>query len=182
MIENWEKYITIEQRNEMMRIVLDVKQKYNISYLYFTEMDFKIVFNSRMRTVEGNIHYKKGHFVKINLNPKHLEQFGFDSMMKVLKHELAHFVEFTETGDTVHTRRFKEICKEIGGVMNEKYATGEFKECLTKNYIPIKYNWHYKCRCGKNDFKTVRRLGKKKLTFVCKICNQQVSEMENKIN
>ena len=178
IFENSYLFITNGQKQIIQNLVKKYSYRYVIPQIKMDNLEIK--FNKRLKIVSGKFRwYKYEEKTEIELNPKHLDIYGFESIIKVFLHEFAHFIHYCLTGYTNHNRMFKEICKDIGGVMNETIAGNEFKECATKEFVPKNYRWHYKCCCGYVDFKTVRKL--KRLDSYCPKCKERMMYCENKL-
>ena len=178
IFENSYLFITNEQKQIIQNLVKKYSYRYVIPQIKIDNLE--IMFNKRLKIVSGKFKwYNYGNKTKIELNVKHLDIYGFESIIKVFLHEFAHFIHYCLTGYTNHNRMFKEICKDIGGVMNKAIAGNEFKECATEEFLQRNYRWHYKCCCGYVDFKTVRKL--KRLDSYCPKCNNRMMHCENKL-
>lgn len=69
--------------------------------------------------------------------------------------------------DVDHGPYFRDICLDIGGCMNESYATGKYKK-LAYSGINTDYLWQYKCPDCSHRFKTKKKLNEN--GYGCAIC------------
>jgi len=182
IIENYGN-LTIKEHSEL---ISSFRKSCEMFYIDcsddFLKSRLKIRINSRLKVAGGKFKWFQTSSISIiELNPKNLK-FGFESFKKVFLHEVAHFIQWVEEGTTDHDSRFKEICSKIGGSMNPIMAGEKYKECATKDFVDRKYNWHYKCSCGSNNYSTVKRVGIKRREFgYCPECKTKVKDMEKKI-
>jgi predicted SprT family Zn-dependent metalloprotease len=114
---------------------------------------------------------------KITLPLSYYQTFGFDNILKTLRHELAHIIAFHANGHGNHDRLFKTICSNLGGHMNKKLAGKTYKEYATDEFLETPFRFLYTCPdCGK-EYKR-RRMFNKKITSGgrCKICGAKAKE------
>lgn len=178
--KNFGNILSQKQIDELDELLTDAICDYEISSDYYDKIT--IVCNSRLRTCAGKFCWNTMKFneykeSKIELNPKYLSKFGFDNVKKTFAHEVAHLINLTKYGEKGHGWSFKEICKNLGGHMNEYYAGINFKECGTKEFIKTNFKWNYKCKCGINNTNYKRRASFNIRTFgTCKKCNSNLTE------
>lgn len=121
----------------------------------------------------------------IRLAYNNYEEFGFDSMIKTLRHEMAHLIEVMLHGRSGHSERFKRICVKLGGHMNSQMAGKRHKDNATKDYCKSTkksgYKYKYHCKCGMNfgrkriinNFNTLRG--------TCRTCGTMVMDMRMEV-
>jgi len=143
---------------------------YSICERYEISPPSHIHINKRLRAVDGRYityKYENELYYVIDLAYKHYQQFGFQSVVKILRHELAHHICNLTGCGIKHCDCFKELCYELKGVMNSDYAKGKYSHMSYKG-IETPYKWLYMCPVCKNSFGT-----KKKLThdqYGCVFC------------
>lgn len=64
---------------------------------------------------------------RIVLAHKHYTQFGIKSLLRVLRHELAHHICYEDGKNMGHDIHFRDLCLELDGVLCENYAIGKYK-------------------------------------------------------
>lgn len=180
MYDRLDKYLTEDQKEKINDDFYESVKKYPVQ---IHDIDgLAIVFNSRLKTCAGKFKWWKSEERSvIELNPKYLKQFGFEHVRKTFLHELAHFIQYSIYGYTNHDEMFKKICANLGGHMNDYVAGKKYQEFVCNEYIKSENKWHYECLCGRNDFKTKRRLNKKTLLGSCSKCGQRVIDFERQI-
>lgn len=66
----------------------------------------------------------------ISLAYRHYFLYGGDSLIKVLKHEIAHHICCVRGKDVNHGPYFKDLCLEINASLGEHLATGKYSKLL----------------------------------------------------
>ncbi|TDQ36713.1 SprT family protein [Aureibacillus halotolerans] len=86
----------------------------DISLEYFSKpFHHKAFFNPRLRTTGGRYALGDHH---IEINPKHVEQFGQKELASIVKHELCHYHLHLEGKGYKHRdQEFKRLLAEVGG-------------------------------------------------------------------
>jgi len=127
-----------------------------------------VIWNNQLKTAAGRAYYQTG---TVELNPDYFREFGEEKVITTLRHELAHLMAYKSYGDNGHGTPFKQICRRLGGDMNEQLAANGAPECASKEYIRSEYKWEYRCPdCG-SSFKKKRRISAKVIsTHVCSYC------------
>ncbi|MFW6014808.1 MAG: SprT-like domain-containing protein [bacterium] len=82
--------------------------------------------NKRLRATDG-CHKSFALYTEIHLAYNHYVEFGFDSLIKVLMHEIAHHIRYMKYEDISHGEEFKKLCKKLNGCLNETHAVGKYK-------------------------------------------------------
>lgn len=133
----------------------------NICKKYKVKLPGCIEISKRLRASDGLYKWDHnntdGHRNKISLAYAHYKKFGIDSLIKILKHEIAHHICSMRGKDVDHGPYFKDICFDIGACMNEFYATGKYKN-LAYSGINTRYLWQYECPGCSNGFRTKKKL------------------------
>lgn len=89
---------------------------YNTGPVHFTIAAVEM--SKRLKTTAGYCNWKPSHAdgyavaltFEIKLAYNNYLEFGFDSMIKTLRHEMAHLIEMVVYGKSGHSERFKKIC------------------------------------------------------------------------
>jgi predicted SprT family Zn-dependent metalloprotease len=93
--------------------------------------------------------------VKIKLSHRLYKDFGFDRLMKTLKHEMAHHINYVVYEGDGHDYNFKKLCAKFGGSMAPKMAGSRFADCATAEYCKRKSGYRYTCpTCGESHEKS----------------------------
>lgn len=91
---------------ELQQLVEDISLK-----SFGMKFRHKARFNPRLRTTGGR-YLLHGH--DIELNPKHLELFGLDELIGIIKHELCHYhLHLQKKGYRHRDADFKLLLKEV---------------------------------------------------------------------
>ncbi|RPF57104.1 SprT family protein [Aquisalibacillus elongatus] len=120
-------------------------------------------FNKRLRTTGGRY---IPHSQVIEINPKYLTELGYDELIGIIKHELAHYHLHIE-GKPYHHRSkdFRSLLKETGAPRFCKILPSEEK----------KPRLIYECQnCGQ-QYKRKRRIDLKR--YRCGRCNGQLKQI-----
>lgn len=157
-------------------------EKYNLKT---TDDQMILSFNPRLKSVNGNFscRWKRNPVtcsieifgVKIEINVKAYRKFGLNEGLGTLRHELAHWIDYSNNGIpkrrgvSGHNEKFLRLCSDIGGTMSAYYAGERYKHCITKNFILPKNNYKYTCPTCGMTFETIRRRAKKH-NKVCRKC------------
>ncbi len=114
-------------------------------------------FNARLKTTGGRFHLKDRN---IDINPKIYQDFGYETLIGVIKHELCHYHLYNDGLPANHRdHTFKVLLKQVGGL----------------RYSPIKgthrtKQYHvYECNNCHTIYRRVRRIDTKR--FVCGKCH-----------
>lgn len=109
-----------------------------ISLKYFAKpFRHQAVFNARLKTTGGRYHLNDHH---IDINPKMLTDFGRETLIGVIKHELVHYhLHLAGQSGQHKTRAFKQLLKAVGGLRyapkaqtSQKSLLYECENCGTK--------------------------------------------------
>ncbi|ALB29491.1 SprT family protein [Companilactobacillus heilongjiangensis] len=122
-------------------------------------------FNSRLKTTGGRFHLNDRH---IDINPKIYEQFGYGTLVGVIKHELCHYHLYNDGLPAQHRdRTFKVLLQQVGGL----------------RYSPIqssvkKKTYHiYECSNCHHIYRRVKKLNTQK--YVCGICRGKLKYIKD---
>ncbi|SDZ13385.1 SprT-like protein [Evansella caseinilytica] len=139
----------------------------SISLEYFQKPFLhKAFFNFRLRTTGGRYSLQSHN---IEINPKHLEYFGDDELIKIIKHELCHYHLHLEGKGYQHKdREFKHLLKVVGGA--------RFCQTIPGSRQPLKKLHLYQCKnCG-IQFKRKRQFDVSK--YVCGKCKGRIKKVK----
>lgn len=109
-------------------------------------------------------------------------EFGIESTIKTLRHELSHMIEIIKYGSTGHTERFKKICFDLGGSMNTEMAGKKYASCATDNFCKQKNKYTYQCSCGASFYRQHRVTSPKTLRGTCRTCGTLLMDMKLIVN
>src|SRR5690606_31506600 len=116
--------------------LLELVKKLSLEYFHKPFID-KAIFNSRLRTTGGRYLPSKR---LIEINPKYLEELGYEELVGIIKHELCHYHLHIE-GKGYHHRdpEFKQLLKR----------TNSPRHCSTLPSIKREVKYRYQCLdCG----------------------------------
>lgn len=150
----------------------------------------KIEISKRLKSTAGQCEFstkaiepgKSIHCFNIKLAYNNYLEFGIDSVIKTLRHEMAHMIEVIKHGSTGHGERFKEICFTLGGHMNKEMAGIKYKSCATDDFCGKEKKYTYQCPCGVKVNRQRKITSPKILRGTCKKCGTLVMDMKIKIN
>jgi len=164
-----------------IEVIRDEIEKINKEWLEGENIFVNVKINGKMTKTNGHVKYVIGEYKNFNISISYRlwKEFGMEATIGTLRHEFAHVINLAMNGDfgTGHNESFKEICREIGGVMNREHAGEKYKDCLTDDYVARKPKWTLVCpKCGYH-------IGRHRLTKnflygrICK-CGTMVSKFE----
>ncbi|UTR08730.1 SprT family protein [Evansella sp. LMS18] len=126
----------------------------------------KASFNSRLRTTGGRYSLSTHN---IDINPKHLEYFGEEELIKIVKHELCHYhLHLAGRGYQHKDRDFKLLLKKVGG-SRFCQTIPEMKKKSTKVHI-------YECTKCSAQFQRKRQFDTNK--YVCGRCKGRIVKVK----
>lgn len=121
-------------------------------------------FNSRLRTTGGRYHLSSHN---IDFNPRVMERYGQEELIKVIKHELCHYHLHLEGKGYQHKDQdFKQLLNETGGSRYVQSLTDEKKQTYRQ----------YQCVNCQTVLLRKRRVDTKK--YVCGKCHGKLKEIE----
>lgn len=116
---------------ELTELIKKVSQEY-----FGKPFIHQAFFNSRLKTTGGRFHLNDRH---IDINPKIYQQFGYETLVGVIKHELCHYHLYNDGLPAQHKdRTFKVLLAQVGGlryspiqstVRNKTYHVYECQNC-----------------------------------------------------
>lgn len=125
-------------------------------------------FNNRLQTTGGRYALRSHN---IDINPKHLEYYGVEEVINIIKHELCHYHLHIEGKGYQHRdREFKELLQMVGGARHCQsipYA----KKAAGKIHI-------YQCSGCRHEYTRKRRMNIKK--YVCGKCHGSLKKIAEK--
>ncbi|MBU9710444.1 SprT family protein [Evansella tamaricis] len=137
-----------------------------ISIEYFHKpFKHKAFFNPRLRTTGGRYSLLDHH---IEVNPKHLEHFGENELIQIIKHELCHYHLHIEGKGYKHKDLdFKSLLSQVGGARHCQ-TLPDLKNKSKKLHV-------YQCtKCG-IEFKRRRQFDTNK--YVCGKCKGWIKKV-----
>lgn len=145
---------------ELVKLIKKVSQDY-----FGKPFVHQAFFNPRLKTTGGRFHLNDRH---IDINPKIYQQFGYDELVGVIKHELCHYHLYNDGLPAQHKdHEFKTLLQQVGGL----------------RFSPIQSNvkrktFHvYKCdRCG-TIYHRVRKINLRK--YVCGKCHGKLKYLKD---
>ncbi|WP_270182822.1 SprT family protein [Alkalihalobacillus sp. CinArs1] len=115
-------------------------------------------FNPRLRTTGGR-YLLRSH--NLEFNPKHYEEYGFDELIGIIKHELCHYhLHLQGKGYKHKDRDFKALLNRVGGSRYCQAVPGQRRTEKIKHI--------YQCSNCKTSYKRKRRIDTAR--FVCGKC------------
>jgi predicted SprT family Zn-dependent metalloprotease len=141
--------------------------------------------SKRLATTAGKCSWTFGSkkVFKIKLAYNNYIEFGSESMIKTLRHEMAHLIEAVIYGKNGHSEKFKRICVKLGGHMNKQLAGSRYEENATSDYCKPKKkigktSYKYTCSCGMSFTRKRIINNPNTLRAVCKTCRTIVTNMK----
>ena len=123
-------------------------------------------FNKRLKTTGGRYSLQTHN---IDINPKHLEYFGEEELVKIIKHELCHYhLHLAGKGYMHKDNDFKILLKQVGGSRHCQSIPGMRKQ-TTKIHL-------YRCEKCKTEFKRKRQFNTEK--YVCGRCKGRIKKVK----
>ena len=135
-----------------------------ISITYFKKpYKDSVSFNGRLRTTGGRYIPK---YRKIELNPKYLEELGYEEFCGIIKHELCHYhLHIEGKGYNHRDPEFRQLLKK----------TGSPRFCQPLPSMKDKEKHKYVCRdCGQT-FSRTRRINIKR--YRCGKCRGELKQI-----
>lgn len=110
-----EQFLTEKKGNN--QVMLDEELQLlveNISLVFFKKKFIhRAYFNSRLRTTGGRYHLTSHD---IDFNPRVMERYGLEELIKVIKHELCHYhLHLAGRGYQHKDQDFKNLLNKTGG-------------------------------------------------------------------
>lgn len=119
----------------------------------------KAYFNHRLKTTGGR-YLLQSH--NIEINPKQYEEYGIDTLIGIIKHELCHYHLHLENKGYKHRDSdFKELLNKVGGLRYCKIPKG------MRRQESIKYR--YRCSRCEQIYLRKRKIDVNK--YVCGKCH-----------
>lgn len=140
----------------------------SISFNYFKKKFLhRVYFNPRLRTTGGRYHLASHN---IDFNPRVLEKYGMDELIKVIKHELCHYHLHLEGKGYQHRdQEFKNLLNATGGTRYVRPLMDENKQDFHQ----------YQCIQCQTMILRKRRIDTKK--YVCGKCHGKLMETEKRL-
>ena len=136
---------------ELTELIKKVSQKY-----FGKPFVHQACFNSRLKTTGGRFHLQDRH---IDINPKIYQQFGYDTLIGVIKHELCHYHLYNNGLPAQHKDKdFKILLERVGGL---RYSP--IQSAIKKKTYHI-----YECTNCQHIYRRVKRINTRR--FVCGKC------------
>ena len=124
-------------------------------------------FNARLKTTGGRYHLLDHH---IDINPKILTEYGRQTLIGVIKHELCHYhLHLLGLGYQHKNQAFKQLLRQTGGL---RYAPGAPSKKAVCKYL-------YQCQYCGQVYPRVRRVDITR--YVCSKCHGPLT-LVKKIN
>lgn len=148
----------------------------------YVNLSFVVEISKRLKTTAGRCDWvgKDKKIFQIRLAYNNYVEFGAESMIKTLRHEMAHLIECYLYGKSGHGERFKRICVDLGGHMNSKIAGRKYSDSATFDYCKGKrlpYKYEYTCECG-IVFHRKRKISEiRSRQLRCNTCRTRVADM-----
>ncbi|HHY20309.1 MAG TPA: SprT family protein [Bacilli bacterium] len=122
-------------------------------------------FNHRLRTTGGRYLLHTHH---IEINPKHLEYYGYEELVGIIKHELCHYhLHIEGKGYRHRDEDFKQLLSKVGGQRFCKPLPQENKSIVWRVYV---------CNVCETIYKRKRRINVER--YVCGKCHGKLKEIK----
>lgn len=161
--------------------IIDCLKQYNLEDSDNFILEF-VEISKRLKTTAGRCDWTYGDqkVFKIKLAYNNYKEFGYESMIKTLRHEMAHLIEVMLYGKSGHSDRFKVICVKLGGHMNATMAGERYKDNASTDYCrsTTKYSYTYNCECGTVFGRKRRITHPNTLRATCRKCGTMVRNMK----
>lgn len=145
---------------ELTELIKKVSQEY-----FGKPFIHQAFFNARLKTTGGRFHLKDRH---IDINPKIYQQFGMDTLVGVIKHELCHYHLYNDGLPAQHRdRTFKILLQQVGGL---RYSP---IQSVTK----VKTYHVYECTNCRHIYHRVKRINTAK--YVCGKCRGKLKYVKD---
>ncbi len=169
------------KREEFVKIqeeIVTCLEQYGLSTGDFAIKSVEI--SKRLKTVAGRCDWRKipKNSFEIRLAYNNYIEFGFESMIKTLRHEMAHLIEVALYGRSSHSERFKVICVALGGHMNGHIAGKKYSASSTSDYCKKIKKYNYSCSCGMTFGRKRRITNANTLRARCRTCKTMVMDMK----
>ncbi|AIM25144.1 SprT-like family protein [Melissococcus plutonius] len=155
-----EKIIT----NEPLQLLVEKisNESFNQSFSHMAS------FNYRLKTTGGR-YYLASH--NLEFNPKIIDRYGIDELIKVIKHELCHYhLHLAGKGYKHKDKEFKRLLKQTGGSRFVPPLIDEKAKSLH----------HYECEQCRTTFLRKRKLNTER--FVCGKCGGHLILRQNEFS
>jgi len=137
---------------ELNELVKKVSQEY-----FGKPFVHQAYFNNRLKTTGGRFHLRDRN---IDINPKIYRQFGYETLVGVIKHELCQYHLYNDGLPAQHRdHSFKVLLKQVDGL---RYSPIQ-RTVRSKNYHL------YQCSHCQTIYRRVRRIDTKR--YVCGKCH-----------
>lgn len=145
---------------ELTELIKKVSQEY-----FGKPFVHQAYFNGRLKTTGGRFHLKDRN---IDINPKIYQQFGYDTLIGVIKHELCHYHLYNDGLPAQHKdRTFKLLLQQVGGL---RYSP-------IKSTVKNKTYHIYQCSNCKTTYQRVKRINTRR--FVCGKCHGKLKYLRD---
>ncbi len=145
---------------ELTELIKKVSQEY-----FGKPFIHQACFNSRLKTTGGRFHLKDRH---IDINPKVYQQFGMDTLVGVIKHELCHYHLYNDGLPAQHRdRSFKILLKQVGGLRFSPIQSA----------VKVKTYHIYECDKCHHVYQRVKKINTTK--FVCGKCRGRLKYIKD---
>lgn len=145
---------------ELVKLIKKVSQDY-----FGKPFVHQAFFNPRLKTTGGRFHLNDRH---IDINPKIYQQFGYDELVGVIKHELCHYHLYNDGLPAQHKdHEFKTLLQQVGGLRFSPIHSS----------VKRKIFHVYQCdRCG-TIYHRVRKINLRK--YVCGKCHDKLKYLKD---
>ncbi|NJP38690.1 SprT family protein [Alkalicoccus luteus] len=140
-----------------------------ISIEYFSKpFRHRAFFNNRLRTTGGRYALHSHH---IEINPGHLEYYGKDELISIIKHELCHYHLHLEGRGYQHRdAEFKALLQKVGGSRHCRSLPGARQ---VSSIVHV-----YECASCRFQYPRRRRMNTDK--YVCGKCRGTLKKITEK--
>ncbi len=162
-----------KEYEHLYNILIKTCKEYNLK-----TPTFKI--SNALKLDNGVCHIYKSYNTtscKIVISGYILKLYSMKTAEETLYHEIAHYIDFEQTGYLGHSENFKKICMKLGGSMNEQLAGTTYSKTKTTDFVSRKLGYLYQCPCGYGKKETIRKVSEKTANkLYCPKCGTKLKD------
>ncbi|PRO66098.1 SprT family protein [Alkalicoccus urumqiensis] len=151
------------RNDELQKLTEELSERY-----FNKAFQHEAFFNHRLRTTGGRYALETHH---IEINPKHLEYYGMDELIGIIKHELCHYHLHLEGRGYQHRDAdFRRLLQKVGGSRHCQTLPGARRKSRTVHL--------YSCLSCSQEYPRRRRMNTDK--YVCGRCGGRLEKLDEK--
>lgn len=161
------------ERETIQLECLEILTRYNLPLDYLKEIEISKRLKITAGQIRWNIFNLKSY--KIQLAYNNYQEFGFDSTLKTLRHELAHLICIARHNHKEHGEPFRRTCASLDGHMNKTIAGKKYEQYASNDYCKTEKKCKYTCPGCNQEIKRMKKISAKKLLrSSCGICKTRL--------